>query len=39
MENFSIGGANIGHMWTKFQSDWSIPWLFMAVWSFQSHWP
>jgi len=26
-------------MWTKFQPDRTIPWLFMAVWNFRSHWP
>jgi len=38
-ENFLIDGANVGHMWTKFQPDRSILWGFMAVWSFRSHWP
>jgi len=39
MENFLIVGANVGHMWTKFQPNRLIPWSLLAIWIFRSHWP
>ena len=38
-EDFLFDGADVGHMWTKFQPDSSIPWGLIAIWSFGSHWP